>query len=210
MNRSDLTEQLLQIMQRSDYPAVALDGFFDRALRRIASDLRAPQSELTEVLTAGGSPGIYDLPADYQTVRAVYWDGSVTVELKALSDIEAAKWSNSQQNERPLGYRIVGPLLYTFPPTSAENVRMVYRAKPSPLVTGPDSNWVTENYDLLMSYSLFIEAAIWERDAESLTIFTSMYSDALISARDEAEKARSGPPVAASHYQAPTGIPRSM
>ena len=74
-----------------------------------------------------------------------------------------------------------------------------------------DTNYVTDNYPTLALYGPLIEAATWERDMDSVAMFSSRFAEAMAEANREADRAHMGAgPVASSHYQAPGGISRSM
>jgi hypothetical protein len=211
MTKAELEAQIASYLHRTDLTAADLTGFINRAMDRVKRTLRPQQAEyaVSPILFAG-TAGIFSLPTDYGTARAVYWDGSQgTAELKPMSSIEAAKWEG-HQSAIPLGYRITEGFLRTFPKVST-GIRLVYWADPAPLVAAGDTNWVTDGYPTLALYGSLIEGSIWEQNPQMTQQYTVEFNTAMAEAEREAERASYGAaPVASSHYQAPGTVTRSM
>lgn len=221
MNLADLRASLVSYLHRTDLDDAELDRFVEFGAARIAAIFRPPIAEQSAIVTLVGTiPGVFLLPTNYLSMRSVFWKtGDRSTEIKPLSPIEVQKWD--VVGAAPLGYTIGGlalgafaSLIYTFPrvsPGLGGLLSVNYYQAPAKLTSGTSTNYLTAHFERLITYAALIEAAIWERDTESVTLFQGLYADALTDAKVGAERARYGAgPVAASNYQAPTGITRSM
>ena len=205
----DIRDSVAFYLHRTDLSDDDLDLFINFGQDRINRALRSLFTESTEDLTVSATSGVYGVPDTYGTMRAVYQiKGDRTIELKPLSALEAAKWDRGA--ETSLGYIITGITIRTYPAINS-GITVVFWAEIEALVVGTQVNIYTTFFDRLLTYAALVEAATWERDPGALTMFQTLYQSELIDAKVQAEKMRYGAsPVAASHYQAPTGIQRSM
>ena len=205
----DIRDSVAFYLHRTDLSDDDLDLFINFGQDRINRALRPTITEVTEALTVSATSGVYGIPDTYGTMRAVYqFKGDVTIELKPLSALEAAKWDRGA--EAALGYIVTGITIKTYPAINS-GITVVFWSEIEALVTGTQINLYTQFYDRLLTYAALVEGATWERDPGALTMFQTLYQSELTEAKVQAEKSRYGAgPVAASHYQAPTGIQRSM
>ena len=205
MDLSSLRADITFYLHRSDLTDAQVDGFIARAMERVGQSLLAVESEALAVSSWDFS-GKWALPDDYRSARNIIHVTSGT-ELKPLSMLEAQKWSGG--GSPSLGYRIADGGIRVYP-ANTEIYALEYFAKPALLFSSISTNWVTDSYQNLALYGSLVEAARWERDSESLAMFEQMFTDALITAQQQADRARYGAaPVASSHYQAPGAITRS-
>jgi len=206
MQLSELRSELADLLHRSDLSDSQLNGFINRGCQTVGRIIRAIEAEASDTWTSA-SPA---LPADFARMRYVTRpSGSGFFELKPMSALEAAKWSDAS-NSDSIGYLVTGTSMAVYP-ADASTHTIYYFKNPSTLSADGDTNYLTVSVATVSLYAAAVEGALWERDAQAQQAFQAHLSGLVELVNNEADRQRAGSGlVAASHYQAETYLPRGM
>jgi len=205
MQLSELRSELADLLHRSDLTDSQLNGFINRGCQTVGRIIRAIEGEAS----ASWDNTAPALPSDFARMRYITRpEGSGITELKPIAPLEAQKWS--QTSGSSLGYVVTGTNLAVYP-NDASTHTIYYFRNPSTLSADSDTNYLTDSFATISLYAAAVEGALWERDSEAIGAFKSHLGELVDLVNNEADRQRYGMgPVATSHYQAPTGVPRSM
>lgn len=175
-NYGALRDKVALYLDRDDLEA-RIPDFVALLEARINRLIRGVNQETRTTWTT--SDETYALPSDFRKLRKIHIEGSPDRALDEISPQSAAYMFNGQTGT-PRAYFIEGrTITFCPPPTSSTTFRVTYFTRIEPLTSENDSNWLLEEHADIYMFGTLLEAAIYIRDAEAISLCSEKLDQAL-------------------------------
>lgn len=169
-----------------------IPAFIDIAEWRISRKIRIRAMELHSSTTITAGDTFVIVPDRFLGIRGIYIDGDPQYKLEFATPEQMNDVANTAG--RPKFFNVSGERI-RFPGASdaTYTIKMNYYARFAPLTNAAPSNWLSENYPLVLLYGALHAAAEYIHDEEQIARWGAAFERALQELQDSDKEERYGP-----------------